>query len=159
MPLSVSPVLGVLPCNLNSARSKSSCWFFSLFSFLLVRIEGCLFLKKNYWSIIVYSAVLTSAVQQSDSVIHIDIIFHIISKLPIHPPHSLPATTGCLLCLSYGICLCLSDLLHLVWHSLGPSMLLQMVLLQERGLLISIHVNCKPGFFFKHFFNVFFIRV
>ena len=30
--------------------------------------------------------------------------------------------------LSYGICLSLLDLLHLVWYSLGPSVLLQMAL-------------------------------
>ena len=29
----------------------------------------------------------------------------------------------------YGICLSLSDLLHLVWYSLGPSMLMKMALL------------------------------
>ena len=39
---------------------------------------------------------------------------------------------------AYDICLFLSDLLHLVWQSLGPSMLLQMALFNSFLWLSSI---------------------
>ena len=51
----------------------------------------------------------------------------------------------------YGICLSLSDFLHLVWQSLGPSMLLQMALFPSTLCLGNIHILynciCLPNLF------------
>ena len=41
--------------------------------------------------------------------------------------------------ISYGICLCLSDLLHLVWESLVPSMLLQMAIFCSFYVWVVFH--------------------
>ena len=57
--------------------------------------------------------------------------------------------------ISYGICLSLSDLLHLVWQSPGPSMLLQMALfhsflMAEWYSVVWMRFPCVHHIFFIH---------